>query len=531
MPAWMKASQSSNGVVPGAQSSISSSAPANIVPTAPQPAANTYQAHQAPMYGRAAQSSYVPNSTNGYPIPNSNSTNPVASNRSRSRSRERNHDDGQNGERRRKSRFDRDDGRDSSAMHYGAAQTGFVNGSAQAPFARHDMPMPLQQRPQGPSLHANNVDIKTVLANALASSQQGMVGVGGAGMAASRPYRRLYVGGIPHCTEGEMQAFFNATISRIYMPGTHCLAAHVNNSDKRFAFLEFSTVDMATAAIQLDGVMFKGCQLKIRRPNDYNPAGQPPPTGPPILLNVSSLGLISSTVPDGPNKVFVGGLPHGLTEDQLRELLTAFGPLKGLHLVKDAGAVNNKGYAFCEYVDPAVTDVVCAALHNMSLGDKQLTVRRATGRSGGVDPLQQAALMGAGLHVGVGGMPSLVQGGMAGAMALPVQLGIPSHMPSRPPTRLLRLQGMCTEADLTLPPQDWRDLVEDIQSGLAGHGAIVAMHVPRVGPYAGNVYVLYADLAAAQVAARAVAGQTFDNRVIPVEYEPEDRLAEIQGNG
>lgn len=41
-------------------------------------------------------------------------------------------------------------------------------------------------------------------------------------------------------------------------------------------------------------------------------------SGPIPKLNLSVLGIISSTVPDSDNKVFIGGLPYNLSEDQVR---------------------------------------------------------------------------------------------------------------------------------------------------------------------------------------------------------------------
>lgn len=43
------------------------------------------------------------------------------------------------------------------------------------------------------------------------------------------------------------------------------------------------------------------------------------PTGVPFRLE--ELGKVATTVPDGPNKLFIGGLPYQLTEGQLIELL------------------------------------------------------------------------------------------------------------------------------------------------------------------------------------------------------------------
>ena len=43
---------------------------------------------------------------------------------------------------------------------------------------------------------------------------------------------------------------------------------------------------------------------------------------------------------------------------QVKELLSAFGELRAFNLVKDSATGLSKGYAFCEYVDIGITDVV-----------------------------------------------------------------------------------------------------------------------------------------------------------------------------
>lgn len=40
--------------------------------------------------------------------------------------------------------------------------------------------------------------------------------------------------------------------------------------------------------------------------------------GPIPKLNLSVLGIVSSTVPDSDNKVFIGGLPYNLTDEQVK---------------------------------------------------------------------------------------------------------------------------------------------------------------------------------------------------------------------
>ncbi|GBL80598.1 Splicing factor U2AF subunit, partial [Araneus ventricosus] len=60
-----------------------------------------------------------------------------------------------------------------------------------------------------------------------------------------------------------------------------------------------------------DGINFKGQSLKIRRPHDYQPV-----PGMSEIPNSAVPGVFSTVVQDSPNKVFIGGLPNFLNEDQ-----------------------------------------------------------------------------------------------------------------------------------------------------------------------------------------------------------------------
>lgn len=90
------------------------------------------------------------------------------------------------------------------------------------------------------------------------------------------------------------------------------------------------------------------------------------------------LGVVSSVVSDSPHKIFIGGLPSYLNDSQVKELLQAFGPLRGFNLVKDSTTGVSKGFAFCEYADTNITDTAVAGLNGMQLGDRTLVVQRAS---------------------------------------------------------------------------------------------------------------------------------------------------------
>ena len=70
----------------------------------------------------------------------------------------------------------------------------------------------------------------------------------------------------------------------------------------------------ADGEIPFPGINFKGQSLKIRRPHDYQPM---PGMTDTVSINAPVLGVISTVVPDSPHKIFIGGLPNYLNEDQV----------------------------------------------------------------------------------------------------------------------------------------------------------------------------------------------------------------------
>jgi hypothetical protein len=134
----------------------------------------------------------------------------------------------------------------------------------------------------------------------------------------TRHARRLYVGQLPvGVTEQEVHDFFRQSIATALTDGhggnvelkeDPILSVYINH-ERRFCFVEFRSVEMTSACMVLDGVNInnKG-QVKVKRPNDYNPASAPY-VNPASLpkLDISRLGIVSGTVEDGPNKIFIGG--------------------------------------------------------------------------------------------------------------------------------------------------------------------------------------------------------------------------------
>ncbi|XP_051921133.1 U2 small nuclear RNA auxiliary factor 2a isoform X3 [Hippocampus zosterae] len=321
----------------------------------------------------------------------------------------------------------------------------------------------------------------------------------------TRQARRLYVGNIPFgITEESMMDFFNAQMrlgGLTQAPGNPVLAVQINQ-DKNFAFLEFRSVDETTQAMAFDGIIFQGQSLKIRRPHDYQPlpgmSENPSVYVPGLVVNT---GVVSTVVPDSAHKLFIGGLPNYLNDDQVKELLTSFGPLKAFNLVKDSATGLSKGYAFCEYVDVNLNDQAIAGLNGMQLGDKKLLVQRASVGS------KNATL------TSINQTPVTLQ--VPGLNSTVTQMG-------GLPTEVLCLMNMVAPEDL-VDDEEYEEIVEDVRDECSKYGQVKSIEIPRPVdglevPGTGKIFVEFMSVFDSQKAMQGLTGRKFANRVVVTKY-------------
>ncbi|XP_037928663.1 splicing factor U2AF 50 kDa subunit-like [Teleopsis dalmanni] len=325
------------------------------------------------------------------------------------------------------------------------------------------------------------------------------------GSTITRQARRLYVGNIPFgVTEEEMIDFFNQHMhlsGYAQAAGSPVLACQIN-LDKNFAFLEFRSIDETTQAMAFDGLTFKAQVLKIRRPHDYQP--MPGVTDPPGGFNMDFMpGVISNVVPDSPHKIFVGGLPNYLSDDQVKELLLSFGYLRAFNLVKDSATGLSKGYAFCAYADLNVTDQAIAGLNGMQLGDKKLIVQRASVGA------KNAALniLATPVTLQVPGLTTVISAGLS--------------------TEILCLFNMVTPDELR-DEEEYEDILEDIKDECNKYGVVRSIEIPRPirgvdVPGCGKVFVEFNSILDCQKAQQALTGRRFSNRVVVTSYFEPDK--------
>lgn len=405
----------------------------------------------------------------------------------------------------------------------------------------------------------------------------------------TRHARRLYIGNLPPMmSEDHIQHVLTDAIQTALVSADDAnndpnpiLNVYMHN-ERRFCFIEFKTVEMTTACMALDGLIVQGQTLKVKRPNDYNALAAPKvhPSSMPEL-DVSRLGIISRTVVDGPNKIFIGGLHYHLQEHQVMELLSAFGKIKAFHLVKnDPSDINSKGYCFVEYSDSAVTPIAVEGLNGMDIGGgKSLTARLAGERagilttsvavsspsnaaiatvttspaSGGMPPPTHTIVAGYDIEalvdaaMGIAPMPPMtpqyvdaigapltrivppVLVGKVTSPALPsppTMTGVPPETKSVPTpaeTRILVLHNMVTDEDLATA-EDREGLIAEVREECEKYGTI-----EKASLHDYKIYLMYAELGQALAAARELKGREFAERTVDCSFVTKEEFQRMEG--
>ncbi|OQN95825.1 hypothetical protein B0A48_18110 [Cryoendolithus antarcticus] len=327
----------------------------------------------------------------------------------------------------------------------------------------------------------------------------------------ARQSKRLFVYNLPAtATDDSVSEFFNLQLNGLNVTrgADPCISAQMNKGSG-YALLEFKTSEDATNAMALNGITMepeamdttngatngdahKG--LDIRRPKDYIVPAVTDETA-------NEAGILSNIVPDTQNKISITNIPLYLDEAQMQELLQSFGELKSFILVKDTSSEQSRGIAFCEYMDPSVTDAAVDSLHGMELGDAALRVKRA---SIGIQQVNS--------EMSVNAM-SLIAG-------TELKEGADTG-------RVLCLMNMITPEEL-MDAEESEEILEDIKEECSKYGNLLETKMPRgssgnrQAAGIGKIYVKYEDAASAQKALAALAGRKFADRTVVVTYFGEE---------
>lgn len=307
--------------------------------------------------------------------------------------------------------------------------------------------------------------------------------------------RRLHVSPVSSVkTSQQLRIFINDKMNERLLCSSGslepCYAVDMH-LDEGYAYLEFRNPDEASNALLLDGVAFLGHRLHIERPKGY--VGQDAVPAP---------GAIETSVPDGPNKLYIGNVPVFLNEQQVMELLKAFGDVRHFDLIRDPETQRSRGMAFCEFQEDAVTDLACEGLDGLEVGEQRLMVRRVNASTN-------------------------------------THTHEDTQETSDTPTRAMLMLNMVTTDEL-LDDTEYQDIKEDVHSECSRHGTVTSVYIPRPLAAAashatsadaasgmepkgvGRVYVQFVHADECEAALRAIAGRQFDGRTVICAYVRDD---------
>lgn len=310
-----------------------------------------------------------------------------------------------------------------------------------------------------------------------------------------------------------------------------------------YCFVSFTTPEAATSALAFDGMPFGGSELRIRRPHEYQSATPDQPRGPR-----AGSGGISSLVPDSPNKIFIGGIPSHMTEQDVQAILSPFGQLQAFNLVRDTTTRVSRGFAFCEFQDVSVTDYVCQTLNGQKLHEKTLSVQRAQQPAGGIvtagGPFTGGPVLGmAGHGVDANGSHDSSDADIVRnllTLATPMQEAMASvsvlACTLRTTSRVVLFLNMASIESLR-DDDFYHDLVIDVHEVCSAFGKVCSIVIPRITNTnsgknrpppgsVGRVFVEFADLQAAATALEHLGGTLYDFRKVIALFYSESKYAE-----
>ncbi|KAJ8921626.1 hypothetical protein NQ315_010535 [Exocentrus adspersus] len=139
----------------------------------------------------------------------------------------------------------------------------------------------------------------------------------------------------------------------------------VTQKHKGFAFVEYEIPEAAQLALeQMNGVMIGGRNIKVvGRPSNM-------PQAQTVIDEIQEEAKQY-------NRIYVASIHPDLTEDDIKSVFEAFGPIIYCKLAQGSSGHKHKGYGFIEYESAQAANEAIASMNLFDLGGQYLRVGRA----------------------------------------------------------------------------------------------------------------------------------------------------------
>merc|ERR1719277_269970 len=304
--------------------------------------------------------------------------------------------------------------------------------------------------------------------------------------------------------------------------------------DKRkTAELKFRTEDGASVGMKLNGIEYKGRKVSIRRPDDFVKPDDGQDPSAKINLHEISMARLVGGAADAGQPQFTGkikgysifNLPEVMTEQIVRDLLSQFGKLRMLSLIRDLATGKIKGYGIFEYDDPKDSDLAIIALNGFVCGQNVIRVQRLGGQQPGQSPAAAKAQ-----PVAATAMANSMTQKIVSNPVLAMQVKQGREVGSKP-SPVVQLLNAVYQEDL-MDDQDFEDITAEVHSEASKHGTVTRVVIPKPskdGTFVdgvGKIFINFADLTAARKFQMDANGRKFENRVVCAAFYPQEKFTE-----
>ncbi|KAL5280305.1 PUF60 family protein [Megaselia abdita] len=138
----------------------------------------------------------------------------------------------------------------------------------------------------------------------------------------------------------------------------------VTQKHKGFAFVEYEIPEGAQLALeQMNGSLMGGRNIKVGRPSNMPQAQQ-------VIDEIQEEAKSY-------NRIYVASIHPDLSEEDIKSVFEAFGPILYCKLAQGATATSHKGYGFIEYSNKQAMDEAISSMNLFDLGGQLLRVGQA----------------------------------------------------------------------------------------------------------------------------------------------------------
>ncbi|XP_037945485.1 poly(U)-binding-splicing factor half pint [Teleopsis dalmanni] len=138
----------------------------------------------------------------------------------------------------------------------------------------------------------------------------------------------------------------------------------ITQKHKGFAFVEYEIPEGAQLALeQMNGALMGGRNIKVGRPSNMPQAQQ-------VIDEIQEEAKSF-------NRIYVASIHPDLSEEDIKSVFEAFGPILYCKLAQGTSFNSHKGYGFIEYANKQAMDEAIASMNLFDLGGQLLRVGRS----------------------------------------------------------------------------------------------------------------------------------------------------------